>query len=469
MIGKSRLKIIADYLLKQSKADETEIVLTASDFGLTRFANNQIHQNLVRSSLRVAVRVILAKKIGIAKTNKLDRISLDQTLKKAIELAKNQKPDRAYQSLPKPKKYPQLKAFFDSTASFPPKQRARKVKNVIKLAKSAKLKAFGALSTGVIEHLIANSNGLLAYFPETEADFRTTIMGVDSSGYGSCLNLDIAKLRTSFETQKAIGLALKGKRPRRIKPGDYQVVLAPEAANQMLIYLAYWGFGARAYHEDRSFVSGKLGKKVMGENITIWDDALDPRGIPMPFDLEGSLKKKVVLIEKGVAKNIVYDSYLAGKYQGENTGHGLPAPNTLDALATHLHLAPQNSHTSGVHIGRHLRGVRKIWGEDELGLMGGVKKGLYVSRFWYVNAHHHKTLTITGLTRDGTFMIENGKISYPVVNLRFTQSIPEALSRVTGIGKDVKVMESWLGANLAPALRIEKFKFTGISNLLDET
>jgi predicted Zn-dependent protease len=445
MKGEAYFKEITDFVLGKSGADETEVVISASDFGLTRFANNQIHQNLVRERVQVGIRAVLGKKIGVLGINSLEKEALGRAVEEAVELARNQREDKAYPGLPRSTKYTQIKAFSEKTASFAPKQRAKEVQKTIKQAKSSKLGSFGAFSTGVTELVVANSHGLFGYFPQTEASFSTTMMGESSSGYGSSLNLDVGKLEIEEEAKKAIKTVLKGRNPEPIEPGEYEVVLSPEAVNSMLTYLSYLAFGARAYHEDRSFLSGKLGKKVMDEKITISDDALDGRGMPMPFDLEGSAKKRIMLIEKGVAKTIVYDSYLASKYKGKNTGHGLAAPNTLDALAGHLVLAPG--------------------GSSEAEMLKGIKKGLYVSRFWYVNAHHHKSLTITGLTRDGTFLIENGEISQPVVNLRFTQSIPEALSGVVAVGSRVKVMESWLGANLAPALRIRRFRFTGLSQL----
>lgn len=445
MKGNVKVKSVADFVLKNSSADETEVVLTRSDFGLTRFANNQIHQNVVRESEGVSIRVVLGKRIGVVKTDNLEKSSLKKAVGEAREMAETQRSDPAFKSLPDPAKYPKVRAYFKETADFSPQARAKKVEGVIKEAKSSNLKAFGTLSTGVIEFAVANSRGVWAYFPRTEASFSTTMMSESSSGYGSDLNLRVGKLAMEEETKRAIEKAVEGREPKEIEPGKYEVVLAPTAANTMLIYLAYLGFGARAYHEGRSFLFGKLGKKVMGEEITIEDDGFDSRGIPIPFDLESSLKKKVVLVDKGVAKAVVYDSYLAGKYGAKNTGHGLVAPNTLDALATHLHLKPG-----------------KLTEEE---LVGKVKRGLYISRFWYVNAHHHKSLMITGLTRDGTFLIENGKLACPVVNLRFTQSIPAAFSQVTGVGRNVKVMESWFGANLAPALGVKEFNFTGVSKL----
>jgi len=291
MVGEAKLKAMAEYILKASSADETEVVLMASDFGLTRFANSQIHQNVARLSLGTSIRVVVGKKIGVVKTNKRKKTALKSAFDEAVNLAKLQKHDPDFQSLPKVAKYKRVEAYFDSTASFGPKHRAEKIKNIIKQAKSEKLKAFGAFSSGVTEFVVANSHGLLAYFPISDASFSTTIMSGTSSGYGSDLNLDVAKVKIEEESSRAIEKCLLGKKPKVIKPGQYEVVLAPNAVNEMLIYLAYLGFGARAYFEERSFLSGKLGQQVMGKNITLWDDAYDASGIPIPFDLEGVPKK----------------------------------------------------------------------------------------------------------------------------------------------------------------------------------
>ncbi|MCJ7827559.1 TldD/PmbA family protein [Patescibacteria group bacterium] len=453
MYGKKKLNLLAELILGSSKAKETEALVWADQLGLTRFANNQIHQNVVRDSIHYSVRCVIEKKIGVAGGDDISRKGLMETVWGASELAKAQQPDPDFPGLPGKGEYKKIKAFDQPTADCSPQQRAQQVKRVINVAKSAKTIAFGAFSTGVTETLVANSKGVRAYFPSTRADFSTTMMVGDGSGYGSSLAQSVAGLEIKAEVNRAVETALKSRQPKRLEPGEYEVVLAPAAVNEMLIYLSYLAFGGRAYHEKRSFVSGQLGKKVLSEKITLWDDGLDESGLPLPFDYEGVARKKLSLIEKGVAKKVVYDSYLAAKYKTKSTGHGLPAPNTLDALATHLHLKPAVSVKNQV-AGEH--------GEE---LLEGVKKGLYISRFWYVNCHHHKSLTITGLTRDGTFLIENGELSRPVMNLRFTQSIVEALNQVVAVGRRARLVESWAGANSVPALRIKRFRFTGVSDL----
>ena len=450
MLGQTKIHHIANQVLAVSRADETEIVIIASTMGLTRFANNQVHQNLERKNINVNLRVVKDKKIGVASGNlnfwqeKLAKNDLKRIVDQALLIAKSQKQDPHFVSLPGPAKYPKIVSFSKKTAAFSPADRAKKVGQVIKQALSHQLGAFGAIQAGVNEIAVANSAGVFAYFPETYSSLNITMMGKGRSGYASEVAVDIDQIKPEKVAQKSAQKATVGRKEVELRPGKYEVILEPPAVNQMLLYLSYLGFGGRSYHEGRSFISGKLGQKIVGDNITIWDDGLDVIGFPVPFDFEGVPKEKLSLIEKGIVKNILYDSYLASKYGQKSTGHGLIAPNTLDALAGHLRIKPGNKPASQ--------------------LISEVKRGILVSRLWYVNAHHNN-LVITGLTRDGTFLIEKGEIVAPIKDMRITQSIPKALSKVTGISKETKVEESWTGANLVPVLRISDFNFTGVSKL----
>lgn len=446
MLGKKKIKEITDQVFNFSSAGQTEVVVIAYSSGLTRFAENRVHQNLALENVSISVRVILNKKIGVARTNKHDEKSIREVVVKAQDIAQNQKPDRYFLTLPEPQKVSSIDAFREGTAFFTPSRRAKIVGQIVKLIEEKNLRAFGALETGVTEFAVANSLGVFLYHPMTSAEISVTAKDKqDNSGFASQLALDVDELNINKVAKIAIKKAILSKNPVEIKPGMYTVVLEEQPVNEILKYMAYLALGARAFHEDRSFLSGRLGKKVVGANITLWDDALDTAGLPMPFDLEGVPKEKIMIIENGILKGIVYDHYDAIKYGKAPTGHGLPAPNTLDALACHLHLRPGK------------------YSKEEL--IKGVKKGLLISKFWYLNAHHHKELNLTGLTRDGTFLIKNGRIKTPVGNLRFTQSIPQALSQVTAISRELKLEKGWFGANLVPAFRINNWNFTGLSKL----
>jgi PmbA protein len=212
----------------------------------------------------------------------------------------------------------------------------------------------------------------------------------------------------------------------------------------MLFFLGWIGFGALAVQEERSFMNGKFGQKIAGENITIWDDGYDPRGIPLPFDFEGVAKQKVMLIERGVAKNVVYDSFTAGREPGKSsTGHSLPAPNTMGPIPINLFMAPGTAT------------------KEEM--LASTERGIWVTRFHYTNILHPVKTILTGMTRDGTYLIENGKITRPLKNLRFTTSILDAFSNAEALGSSLKLIkDEWnsIGTS-APAAKIHNFRFTG--------
>jgi predicted Zn-dependent protease len=208
----------------------------------------------------------------------------------------------------------------------------------------------------------------------------------------------------------------------------------------MIDYLSYIGLGALSVQEGRSFMNGQFGERLVGTNISLWDDGLDPAGVPMAFDFEGVSKRRVDFFDRGVATDVVYDSYTAGREGRESTGHALPAPNTYGPLPLNLFLAAGDA--------------------DMDALLEGITRGVWVTRFHYVNVVHPTKAILTGMTRDGTFLIENGQITRPVHNLRFTQSVLEALQQVELIGRDRLMLQDEIGGTCVPALRIAGFNFS---------
>jgi predicted Zn-dependent protease len=231
--------------------------------------------------------------------------------------------------------------------------------------------------------------------------------------------------------------------PKEIGEGQYDVVITPYALDSLMNWLSYIGFGADPFQEGRSFMSGKLGEGIMGENISIWDDGLDPRGLPLPFDFEGVPKQRVSMVDKGTAKAVVYNSLTAKKEGKASTGHALPPDEEVSALPLNIFFSTGDST------------------QDEM--IASLDKGLYVRRFHYVNGFlEPKRALFTGMTRDGTFYVENGKIKYPVKNLRFTHSMLDAFSNVELLSKETKLqLSGWMGAAVLPALKIKGFNFSG--------
>jgi predicted Zn-dependent protease len=288
---------------------------------------------------------------------------------------------------------------------------------------------------------VSNSRGVFAHFPSTISDLTVVVMSDDSSGYASACSADVREIDAEETGREAIGKALRSRNPRNIDPGEYTVILEEPAVAELLQYIAYLGFGALAVQEGRSFMGGKFGQRVTGENISIWDDGLDPSGLPMPFDFEGVPKQRVDIISRGVAEGIVYDSYTADKEHKESTGHALPAPNTYGPLPTNLFMQPGDAT------------------REEM--LASVERGLWITRFHYVNPVHPLKAILTGMTRDGTFWIEKGEVVGAIKNLRFTQGILEALSQARLIGRETKLHRGFLGGIRVPALCLDTFAFTG--------
>jgi len=425
MIGKAKLKTIADTVLSAASADQTEVLVNGQDLALTRFAANSIHQNVSETDVSVRVRSIVGKRIGVASSNDVSEESLKKLVQKAETIASFQQENPDFGSLPEPGPIREVDAYSESTAT-------------------CSAQASGAFSTGTEETMIANSLGVSAYHCGTMATVMTVVMGDNSSGYAADAAQDVLNLDTSDIARIAVDKAIASKNPTSIDPGSYTVILEPDAVATMMFYLGYLGLGAQSMQEKRSFMSGRIGEKITGDNITIWDDGFDPRGVMFPFDYEGVPKQKVMLIEDGIARGVVYDSASAQREPGQtSTGHGLPAPNTMGPIPTSLLMKPGSATIEE--------------------MIASTKKGIWVTRFHYVNPVHPVKAILTGMTRDGTFLIEDGKIARPLKNLRFTQSILEAFANAEMLGRDLKMIKMEFGnfATCAPAVKINGFTFTG--------
>jgi PmbA protein len=445
MLGEKRIKELTDGILARSAADQTEVVVLAGDSYLTRFANSTIHQNVAETDTEVRLRVVLGKRVGVATTNNLDDEALSQTLENALAIARLQPENPDFKSLPGPQPIPEITAFSEATASCSPDQRAKGAGAICLMAREAGVVASGALTTAALEVAVANSLGIHAYHSTTYADINTVIMSDTSAGYASALALDVGDLDFEAIGREAVEKCLHSQDPRALEPGEYTVILEPYAVDDFLLMMAYTGFGAVAMQEGRSFMAGKLGERIVDPRVSIWDDGLSPDGIPWPFDFEGVPKQRVDLIENGVAGGVVYDSYRAGKEEGKaSTGHALPAPNSFGPFPANAFFGPGDAALEE--------------------MIASTERGIYVTRFHYTRPVEPTKVVITGMTRDGTFLIENGEIAYPVKNLRFTQSYLEALNEVAMIGKEPRLLAGGaldISRNSVPALKLDKFAFTG--------
>jgi len=446
MIGKEKLLKKLDSVLAHSTADQTEIVYIGDEFGLTRFANSFIHQNVYENNCRILFRTVLGKRVGVASTNSLIDADLRQTLDNSIEIARSRAENPKFPGLPKAGKYKQLATFDKATARCTPMLRAKTVQKVIAEATKQGFTMAGAYSTSSGEIAIVNSRGVRAYQPVTAASINMVTMSETSSGYASAVSRRISDIDFKALAKIAVDKCKLSRNPQALEPGEYEVILEPAAVAEVIEWLNYTGFGSKSFQQGTSFLASRIGRKITSEKITIYDNALDSKAIAFPFDFEGVPKKKVMLIDKGVAKSVVYDSIAAIKGKTKSTGHALPATESAEgALGLNIVVAPGKT--------------------PRAKMISGVKRGILVTRFHYINGLiDTRNSVLTGMTRDGTFLIENGEIKYGIKNLRFTDSMMRAFKSTVAISKESQLIAAWwssVGCVSVPTIHLGSFKFSG--------
>ncbi len=446
MPAEAEARDLCQQVLKRVGSNPAEVLFFTVDSALTRFANNSIHQNVSERDTRLVLRYFEGKRAGLATTNRLDAAGLDEIVTKARAIAHASTEDPDQTGLPGPAHYSPVQAYDEQTAQYTPARRAQAVGVVCQMAKEKGLNASGAFSTGVEALTVANSEGLFAYHQGTTADFQIVVMGADASGRAHRSGWCATDLPVELLGKDAVYKAERGQNPRKVEPGEYTVVIEPSVTEDLLDQLNFHGIGAQTVIEGRSWMNDRIGQKVMSSLVNIWDDGLDPKSLPLPFDFEGVPKQRVDIVREGVIQGPVYDRYTGQKTGAASTGHALePELRSIGPLALNLFMGPGESSV-----------------ED---LIRSTRRGLYINRFWYTRLVHPRDCVITGMTRDGVFMIEDGELVYPVKNLRFTQSYVQALNDVDAIGSETSLMVGPYirTATRVPALKISRFNFTGVT------
>ena len=435
---------VLDRALGLVDGTEAEALYLARDAALTRFAGSRIHQNVSEHDATVRMRIVEGGRSGVASTNRLDDEGIREVVARATEICRRAAPN------PDPTPLPSAEAggvesdlgYVRSTAEAEPERRAEAARAVIAAADAGHLDASGAFSTESNTIAIANTSGLRSSHATTQAKLVTVMTGEDrASGYAQATSTDVARIDAAAVGAEAAEKAAMAAGAADLEPGEYDVILEEYAVATILEYLSFDGFSALALEEGRSFM--ELGERVMGGNVSIWDDGADPTGLPAAIDFEGVAKRRVDLITDGVARAVVHDSATARRAGTSSTGHGLPAPNTFGPITWNLFMAPGSS--------------------AKASMLSSIERGLWVTRFHYVNIVHPRRGVLTGMTKDGTFLIEHGRIARPVRNLRFTQAIPAAFSQIEAISTETRLVAAeYSGINArVPALRIGRFAFTG--------
>jgi PmbA protein len=426
--------------------DDVEAVITISNEALTRFANNAIHQNVAEQTTQLTVRPVIGKRTANASTNRLDRIGIRAVVEEAIAITRLTEPDPDL--LPLADHKPQAPTDdwgnrdFPETQEATPVDRAQTVAEAIREVENAGQTAAGIYSTGIAGIVLFNSWGLEAMYQETMARFSITAMAADSSGWAkgsACNHTDLDPVGLA---RRAAAKATASRTPRELAPGRYTVILEPAAVLD-LVGQMFMDFSATAIRDGRSFLNDRMGQKLFGENITIRDDVWHPGQSGAPFDGEGVPRKRLTLVEGGAVKEIAYGRQAAALAGVPPTGHGFPLPNELGE-------APMNIVIAG--------GDTSV---EEM--VASTERGILVTRLWYIREVDPYEKIFTGMTRDGTFLVEGGAVTAGVRNFRFNQSLIEMLSNVESLSSAVRASGEESFDLVAPAMKVRDFNFTEVT------
>ena len=434
ILSKEQAQAILKKALSFSKADECEVSLSGTEGGNIRYARNAVSTAGDISTMGLGISSTFGKKTGSATINEFDDVSLEKVVRRSEELAQLAPPNPEYVSLEGPKTFKESITFNPATAAITPDIRAEAVLKSLQVAKEAKLEAAGYLENTNSFRAIMNSKGLFAYNKDTDVSFSVTTRNQagTGSGYVDQSFNDVKKLDTLALTKIAAGKANGSAGAKAIEPGKYTVILEPLAASDMLSNMIR-GFDARSAEEGRSFMSKKgggtrLNEQLFSDNVTIYSDPFNPDLPSGTWSGDGLPQEKTTWVEKGVVKNLSYSRYWA---QQKNVAP-IPFPGRVIMEG----------------------GTASL--ED---LIKSTEKGILVTRFWYIRVVDPQTLLLTGLTRDGTFYIENGKIMFPIKNFRFNESPIIMLNNVEALGKPQRS-----GGMIVPPMKIRDFTFSSLSD-----
>lgn len=456
LIGEAEAFSRLEDALRGSPADGTELVLLADTTHVTRYANSEIHQNVSQANTRVAVRVAVGKSTARVFTNSLEVAELRHAIEDAVQFARMQAPNSRFQSLPTPAlgySAPTSRplSFFDSTAELSPQARAEIVGRVIEAADREGYSAFGTLRASASELAVVSSTGIRSYAPYTTSYLKALVEGPHGTGFGDAYDRDAAKLDPDKVAAQAVTKCRANHDQAEIEPGGYEAIFDPNAVADMLRFPVGWGMGARQVLDGQSFMSGKLGERVAGDAVSIWDDPTDPRCLPIAIDYEGLPTHRVDIITDGIALGPVYDAQTAQEAGTKSTGHA-------DMPFTEFAEGP---------VAEHI--IMPVGSASVEQMIANVVHGVWVTRFHYTHCPDPKRVIATGTTRDGTFLIRDGSIVGALKNLRLEMSVLDLLSSLREVGEG-KLCQDWWSQNgmsnmnyFVPTMRFGRCTFTGVT------
>jgi len=460
MLTKDQAADIFDNIKRFSSADEVEVLISGGNFALTRFANNTIHQNVAEENHTVSVRTVFGGRTARASTNKFDDDGLRRVVESSEALAKVQHPDPDLLPMPDSREAAGNNAsdlpsrHFAETAAISPQLRAEGVKKIVEVAEKHKLTTAGIFSSSETVEGIFNSRGLSAWHTQTLGEVSITMLGADSSGWQKANSPAVDNLDPLSLAEIAAKKALDSAHPAEIPAGKYTVILEPAAVLDMVGFM-FWDYSGVALLDQRSFLTGRIGSKLFGENITIWDDVTHPQQSGSPFDGEGMRRLRVPLVENGVVTRVVYARATAERMKRsehkdkvgpiEATGHGFALPNEMGEMPLNIVFAsPQNPQTLAQMI-------------------ASTERGVLVTRLWYIREVDPYEKMLTGMTRDGTFLIENGQVKRGIRNFRFNESLIHMLSSVETMSLPLRSCGEESFDMVVPAMKVRDFNFTEVT------
>src|SRR5579862_1133221 len=465
MLTKEQAGDIFDRIKKISCADEVEVLFSGGRFALTRFANNTIHQNVAEENHVVSVRTVFGGRTARAYTNRFDDESLRQVVRASESLAKVQHPDPDLLAMPDARSAGGTgeapvptrtlpSRHFEQTAAITPEIRADGVRAMVGVAGRHKLTTAGVFSSAESFDGLFNSRGLSRWHKQTAAEISITMMAADSSGWQKANSPDATNLDPLQLAETAAQKAVDSAHPREIPAGKYTVILEPAAVLDIVGFM-FWDYSGMAILDQRSFLTGRIGTKLFGDNITIHDNVAHPLQTGSPFDGEGVTRQKLALVENGIVKQVVYARATAERMRASDfkdsvgpitaTGHGFPLPNEMGEMPLNIVFAPSSNPQTLAEM------------------IASTERGVLVTRLWYIREVEPFEKIMTGMTRDGTFLVENGRVQGGVRNFRFNESLIHMLSNVEAMSVPVRASGEESFDMVVPAMKVREFNFTEVT------
>lgn len=441
---KEKIEKIANYLIKNFEGDEIQITVINENNNLTRFYESKIHQNMHIEDIKIFLTGAIGKKVGMYSFTELNEDKLKEYLKRLKEITINSKEIEEFDGFVTQREFKDTNTFDENTYNFSEFERAEIVSKIVKVLGDAK--GYGIVSTGGSEIYIFNSRGLYLYKKQSDAHITITAWKEDNSGWAEGHSRKIYDLNPEILSERARKKADIKLEKIELKPGEYPAILEFPAVGTIVEFMGWIGFSAKSYQEKRSFLLGRLGKKIFSEKFNLTDDPFNTLNFNFPFDFEGVPKKKIELVKEGIPLNLVYDRRTAKKENKESTGHALSIPPASFPFP------------SNMEVKEGEKSFEKIIEETDY--------AIYITRFHYTNVVDPLDLILTGMTRDGTFLIENGKIKKRIKNLRFTDSFIRVFEGIEEISKERELVGSdsygfrFPIGSLVPTIKVKGIKFT---------